>query len=150
MSIAKVIPGTAVGVALETIDKDGIRWRVVDLHNVRRSFCLVLPHHWRQAPPRCLCNIACFHDLTGIHRFKPPLRCPARRRLHTLLSTRAANFRDNSRQAWVFSPRAMSMSPRTDPAAVGQAEAARQGKTQRDNRKPGEHILDGLQASHSI
>jgi hypothetical protein len=38
MSIAKRHPRPADGFALETVDKDDVRWCVIDLHNVQRSF----------------------------------------------------------------------------------------------------------------
>lgn len=92
-------PRPADGFTLEAVDKDDVGRCVIDLHDVQRPLCRVLPCHRRETLPCRLRPLARFHDFAHIHRIESALNCPARRPLKPLLTASTADFADHPRQA---------------------------------------------------
>ena len=77
---------------LKTVDKNDVRGRMVDLHDLQWLAGLVLACDRRKLLAGRLCAFPCLHNFAGIHCVKTALNRPPCRWLQALLPAGAADL----------------------------------------------------------
>ncbi|SNT76651.1 hypothetical protein SAMN05444959_12346 [Paracoccus seriniphilus] len=92
-------PRPANWLTLKTVDKNDVRGRMVDLHDLEWLTGLVLAYDWRKFLTGRLCALPCLRNFAGIHRIQTTQNRPPCLRLQALLPAGAADLCHNTRQA---------------------------------------------------